>query len=199
VSPVWQFDTEGDARGWVAYFGGLDLTAAGPLRVHAYSDATILSPSISVPAVPLQLMDIEMASDAAGDASAMWARAQAGTSDGFSPADAAGFALSGDGLFHHYYVPIDTSSATSDHAFLPFGTSRRLQLPGKGHSAKFATELIPDLPYWFTGELDITAFPFPDKETPGRKHLRTSELPSRSTLTSAKNSLRAASYCVEIF
>ncbi len=63
--------------------------------------------------------------------------------------------------------PANTSANITIRAYeadgvTPIGTSQGLlQLPGNGHSARFATELIPGLPAGFTGMLDITsATPF---------------------------------------
>ena len=55
-----------------------------------------------------------------------------------------------------------TISAYRTDGVTPVGTSQGpLQLPGNGHSAKFATEFIAGLPAGFTGVLDITsATPF---------------------------------------
>ncbi len=49
VSPLWQFDTDGDAKGWVPYSGVLDMTVTGGrLRLHALTNATILAPPAQV-------------------------------------------------------------------------------------------------------------------------------------------------------
>jgi hypothetical protein len=49
-----------------------------------------------------------------------------------------------------------TISAYQSDGVTPIGASQSpLQLPGNGHSAKFATELISGLPVRFTGVLDI--------------------------------------------
>ncbi len=63
--------------------------------------------------------------------------------------------------------PASTSANITIRAYeadgvTPIGTSQGLlQLPGNGHSARFATELVPGLPAGFTGMLDITsATPF---------------------------------------
>ncbi len=49
VSPLWQFDSEGDTKGWVPYSGVLDMTVTGGrLRLHALTNATILAPPAQV-------------------------------------------------------------------------------------------------------------------------------------------------------
>ncbi len=63
--------------------------------------------------------------------------------------------------------PANTNASITTRAYqtdgvTAIGTSQNpLQLPGNGHSAKFATEFIAGLPAGFTGVLDITsATPF---------------------------------------
>ncbi len=54
-----------------------------------------------------------MGSDTAGPAKVFWAPAQSGPFGGFQGGDENDFTMIGDGAFHHYYLPIDTSSATT--------------------------------------------------------------------------------------
>ena len=51
VSPLWQFDTDGDFKGWVpSYSGVLDMTVSGGrLRIKTYTDTTLLAPPASIP------------------------------------------------------------------------------------------------------------------------------------------------------
>jgi photosystem II stability/assembly factor-like uncharacterized protein len=45
VSPLWQFDADGDTKGWVPYSGVFEVTVSGGrLRVKTYLDSTILAP-----------------------------------------------------------------------------------------------------------------------------------------------------------
>jgi hypothetical protein len=49
VSPLWQFDTDGDTKGWVPYSGVLDMSVSGGrLRLHALTNATVLAPPAQV-------------------------------------------------------------------------------------------------------------------------------------------------------
>ncbi len=107
----WNFSTATTALGWtpvasLSHFG----IQNGALAFTATSTAGVYSPSFSVPAASMQLVEILMSSDTAGPAIAYWAPTQSGfgTFPGVN-----NFTLVGDGLFHHYYLPIDTSSATT--------------------------------------------------------------------------------------
>lgn len=76
------------------------------------ADYTIYSPSISIPTAPIQVVEILMSSDTAGAAKVFWAPAQSGVYGGFQPGEN-DVSTVGDGAFHHYYLPIITSSSTT--------------------------------------------------------------------------------------
>ncbi len=49
VSPLWQFDKDGDSKGWVPYSGVFDMTVSeGRLRIKTYTDTTLLAPPAQV-------------------------------------------------------------------------------------------------------------------------------------------------------
>ena len=88
--------------------------ANGGLAFSATPQVTLLNgPATSIPTAPLQRVEIFMSSDTAGAAKVFWAPAPSGSDNGFQPGDENDFVLVGDGVFHHYYLPIDTSSATT--------------------------------------------------------------------------------------
>src|SRR5580698_5768385 len=115
VGVSWNFASAANSLGWspiqpLTNFG----VANGALTFTATSQIiSVLSPSISVPTESLQLVELVMKSDTAGAAKVFWAPAQSGTYQGFQPGDENDFTMVGDGAFHHYYLSIDTSSATT--------------------------------------------------------------------------------------
>ena len=115
VDVSWDFTTASTTLGWTPISplsnfsvknGALTFTATQQIY-------TVYGPSISIPTAPIELVEILMSSDTAGPAKAFWAPAQSGIYGGFQPGDENDFVMVGDGAFHHYYLPIDTSSATT--------------------------------------------------------------------------------------
>src|SRR5580704_8401304 len=113
VSVSWDLGNASDPMGWspVAPLsnsrvnnGTLSFTATQQIY-------TIFGPPISVTAAPMQRVEILMSSDTAGAAKVFWAPAQSGVYGGFQPGDENDFTMVGDGAIHHYFLPIDTSSA----------------------------------------------------------------------------------------
>lgn len=115
VSVTWNFATAAGPLGWspiapLSVFG----VQNGALTFTATEQDDILySPAISVPTAPLQLVEIVMSSNTAGAAEVFWAPAQTGVYNGFEPGDENDFVMIGDGAFHHYFLPINTASATT--------------------------------------------------------------------------------------
>ncbi len=120
VEMSWDFTTATTTLGW--------YPDNGPLRnfgIHngalIFPDATVVGvlfgPEILVPAAPLQLVEIEMSSDRPTLGHCLWASIPNARWD-WTPENNAWngpppFTILGDGAFHHYYIPIDTSSATT--------------------------------------------------------------------------------------
>ena len=49
VSPLWQFDSDGDFKGWAPYSGVLDMSVSGGLlRIETYANTTLLAPPAQV-------------------------------------------------------------------------------------------------------------------------------------------------------
>ena len=49
VSPVWEFETDGDPMGWILYQGVADITASGGrLKVHTYANSILLAPKSQI-------------------------------------------------------------------------------------------------------------------------------------------------------
>lgn len=115
VGASWNFSSATNLLGWTP--SGSDSNFGlhnNALTFEATSQVTsIYSPATSVSAQPIQLVELLMSSSIAGPAEVFWARSPSGNPQtGFQPGDEADFGLVGDGAFHHYYLPIDTSSAS---------------------------------------------------------------------------------------
>ncbi len=108
VEMSWDFTTATTTLGWAPNepSSGFGLSN-GALTYQATEQAWVLeSPSISVPAAPLQVMEVVVSSETSGSAGYGWCY-DGGAWGGI------GFTILGDGSFHHYYLPIDSSSATT--------------------------------------------------------------------------------------
>lgn len=120
VGDDWGFATAKTVLGWSPAATGSSFGLEnGALAFTATSNVTsIFSPAITVQAEPRQLVEIVMKSNTAGQAQVHWASAPSmkypsGGFSGFQSGDENDFVLTGDGAFHHYYLPIGTSSATT--------------------------------------------------------------------------------------
>jgi len=116
VSQSWDFTTASSPLGWSAIVplknfgiqsGALNFTATQQINI-------VCSAFLSAPAAPMQLVEIVMRSDVGGASKVFWAPAMgSGVCGGFKPGDESDFTMVGDGAFHHYYLPINTSSAAT--------------------------------------------------------------------------------------
>jgi photosystem II stability/assembly factor-like uncharacterized protein len=114
VEMSWDFTTATTTLGWYPDNGPLSNFGISN-GVLVFPDAEVVGvlfgPEISVPAAPLQLVEIEMSSDRPTLGHFLWAsepNARWVTDPWHGPPP---FTVLGDGAFHHYYIPIDTSSA----------------------------------------------------------------------------------------
>ena len=111
----WDFSTATTPLGWTTVNASSNLGLSNGALIFPATTPAILSPSISVPAAPMQLVELVMASDTTVmDAGISWdydgsEGRQGWEGWGGSPS----FMILGDGAFHHYYCPIDTSSAAT--------------------------------------------------------------------------------------
>jgi hypothetical protein len=120
VGASWDFKTASNPLGWspidpLSNFGihnqALTFTATSQVAI-------VYSPAIKIPTQQMQLVEIVMSSDTAGAAEVFWApspsvkNGQVGYT-GFQAGDENDFTMAGDGAFHHYYLPIGPSTATT--------------------------------------------------------------------------------------
>ena len=120
VGVSWNFATASSPLGW-SPIGSLSNFGAqnGTLTFTATSQINIVySPAISVPTEPMQLVEIVMSSDTAGPAKVFWAPSPSVSNPsvgftGFQGGDENDYTMVGDRALHHYYLPINTSSATT--------------------------------------------------------------------------------------
>jgi len=158
VDASWDFTTASSPLGWSPIIALPNFGVGnGALTFKATSNAyTIFSPPISVPTAPKQLVEIVMSCDTAGSSKVFWAPAQSGIYNGFQPGDEYDFMMVGDNAFHHYYLPIDTSSAATIYGL-------RLDVPPGStvsiHSLALARLIAPSgpgvSPFWsFTSDGD---------------------------------------------
>jgi hypothetical protein len=108
VDLSWDFTTATTPLGWYPYepSSGFGLSN-GALIFQATEQTWVLkSPSISVHAAPLQVIEIEMSSETTGRTWFGWCYDDGAW--GGSELD-----MMGDGSFHDYYLPMDSSSATT--------------------------------------------------------------------------------------
>jgi glycosyl transferase family WbsX len=120
VAADWNFAKAGATLGWAPISPltkfGIEKSA---LTFTATSESVIVySSSISVPAEPMQLVEVVMSSNTAGPASVFWAPSPSVSSPGagftgFQPGDENDFLMVGDGAFHHYYLPIATTAGST--------------------------------------------------------------------------------------
>lgn len=115
ISVTWDFTTAAGPLGWspIAPLSGFGVENGALTFRATEQDDIVYSPAISVPTAPLQLVEIVMSSNTAGAAEIFWAPAQTGVYNGFEPGDENDFVMIGDGAFHHYFLPINTASATT--------------------------------------------------------------------------------------
>jgi len=114
VSQSWDFTAASSSLGWAPVValksfgvqnGALTFTATQQIDI-------VCSASIAAPTAAMQLVELVMRSDTAGGAKVFWEPAPgSGVCGGFKGGDENDFTMVGDGAFHHYYLPIDTSSA----------------------------------------------------------------------------------------
>jgi len=109
VEVSWDFTTATTTLGWypvepVSGFGLSNGTLIFPATEQAWA---VFSPSVSVPTAPPQLVEIVMRSDTTAVAGLS---CYYGEPVGWAEHD---FTLLGDGVFHHYYLPIDPSHGTT--------------------------------------------------------------------------------------
>lgn len=115
VIQSWNFATASTTLGWapvvpLTNFG----TQNGSLTFTATQQTyTICSGPFSFSTAPMQLVQIVMSSNTAGASKVFWAPQAAEQCSGFQGGDENDFTMVGDGAFHHYYLPINTSSASS--------------------------------------------------------------------------------------
>src|SRR5580658_4354515 len=120
VGVSWNFTPASSPLGWspIAALSNFGVQN-GALTFTATSQITIVySPAISVPTAPMQLVEIVMSSDTAGPAKVFWAPSPSVSNPsigftGFQGGDENDYTMVGDSAFHHYYLPINTSSATT--------------------------------------------------------------------------------------
>jgi uncharacterized protein (TIGR03437 family) len=118
VGVSWNFTPASSPLGWspIAALSNFGVQN-GALTFTATSQITIVySPAISVPTKPMQLVEVVMSSDTAGPAEVFWAPSPSVSNPqvgftGFQGGDENDFTMVGDSALHHYYLPIDTSSA----------------------------------------------------------------------------------------
>jgi hypothetical protein len=111
VDVNWDFTTATSSLGWTG--GGLTsfgINNAALVFTANSQTYWIRSPLISVSTAPLQLVEIVMSCNTAGAAAVYWAPAQNnfGNFPGIN-----NFPMLGDSAFHTYFLPIDTSSAST--------------------------------------------------------------------------------------
>lgn len=120
VAADWNFAAKGSTLGWTPIvplnsFG----FQKGALTFTATSEAVIVfSSAITVPAEPMQLVEVVMSSNTAGPAKVFWAPSPSVKSSstgftGFQGGDENDFLMVGDGVFHHYYLPIATAPGST--------------------------------------------------------------------------------------
>ncbi len=117
VEASWDFTTATSTLGWTTNFGppsnfGL---SNGALTFPATAQVQLLfSPRISVPAASMQLVEVVMASDRTVSGGISWDYNGSEGREGWEGwGGGPRFTFLGDGAFHQYYYPIDTSSATT--------------------------------------------------------------------------------------
>lgn len=156
VGANWDFTTAKDSLGWtpaanVSNFGVRNgaLTFTAVPYTGSTSVIPIFSPSISVPTASMQLVEIVMSTDQAGPANVYWAPNpnNFGSYPGVN-----NFTTVGDGVFHKYYLPLDTSSASTIYKLglnLPPGATVAI------HSITVANLIAPTgtgvMPLWQFG------------------------------------------------
>jgi hypothetical protein len=109
VEVSWDFTTATTTLGWTtccAPSSGLGLSNGALIFPATEQDWVLLSPRISVPAAPLQVVEIVMSSDTTAGAAFSWCDESEGWRE-------SGLTIPADGSFHHYYIPIDSSTTSS--------------------------------------------------------------------------------------
>ncbi len=109
VEVSWDFSTATSILGWSPSepLSGFGLSNGALIFPATEGYQLLFSPWISVPAAPLQVMEVVMSSETAGRAQLLWAK------DEFESWGGSELTILADGSFHHYYLPIDTSAATT--------------------------------------------------------------------------------------
>jgi len=120
VSVNWNFKTASNPLGWspIDPLNNFGIQKEA-LTFTATSQVTIVySPAIEIATKQMQLVEIVMSSDTSGPAEVFWAPSpsvknpQVGFT-GFQAGDENDFTMVGDGAFHHYFLPIGPSAATT--------------------------------------------------------------------------------------
>ena len=108
VEVSWDFTTATDPLGWTTDYPSINLHLSNGALIFPAREVepTLFGPSISVSVAPLQVMEVVMSSETTGRIRLVWA-------DEFEGWHGDELTILGDGSFHHYYVPINTSSATT--------------------------------------------------------------------------------------
>jgi len=116
VEVSWDFTTATTTLGWTTNDPLVNLSVSNGALIFQARDQVwdLLSPSISVPAAALQLVELVMASDTTVRGGISWDYNGSEGREGWEGwGGGPPLTYLGDDAFHHYYYPIDTSSSTT--------------------------------------------------------------------------------------